>query len=132
MMGSDGLLATVTSQFEAELGILEGMLATDFASHSMLLSRYGERLDESFVSLYDSKGSTYTVLGAEGYALLINAMNRCNHPSDRACINGMIRSTDSFIGVAGPISIDSNGKASRPVFINSIQNGRMEYIVKVY
>ncbi|MCP4406491.1 MAG: ABC transporter substrate-binding protein [Gammaproteobacteria bacterium] len=132
MMATDGLLATVVSEYKTEIDLLEDMLATDFASHGITPTQYGERLGEAYDSLYDNEGTTYTVLGAEGYAVLLDAMNRCEKSNNRLCINDMIRSTMNFVGVAGYISIDSNGKAHRPVFINSIQGGQMKYIVKVY
>lgn len=59
-------------------------------------------------------------------------MNRCVDPADRACINRQIRSTTDFEGLMGKISIDSTGKAHRPVIINAIKKSRLEYIVKVY
>jgi len=71
-------------------------------------------------------------MGIEGYALLINAMNRCGDAGDRACINRQIRSTRNFMGVLGKISIGPDGKADRPLYVNAIHGGNMKYIVKVY
>ena len=71
-------------------------------------------------------------LGAEGYAILLNAMNRCSDPADRECLNNQIRTTTNLIGVTGKITITSNGKAQRPFFINSIQDGLARFIIKVY
>jgi len=132
MMGSDGLLSTVLKQYKKESGLLEGMLATDFYSASMPLTSYGEKAAKTFRSLFGGRATTYTVLGAEGYALLLNAMNRCNTPGNRACINRMIRNTVDFTGIMGKISINSNGKALCPLVVNAIKDGRLEFIVKVY
>jgi len=132
MMGSDGLLSTVLTQYKKESGLLEGMLATDFYAHRMPLTSYGKKAIKTFISLFGGGGTTYTALGAEGYALLLNAMNRCNTPGNRACINRMIRNTVDFTGIMGKISIKSNGKALRPLVVNAIKDGRLEFIVKVY
>jgi len=132
VMGSDGLLSTVLKQHKEESGLLEGILATDFYSALMPLTSYGEKATKTFNSLFDGRPTTYTALGAEGYALLLNAMNRCNTPGDRACINQMIHNTIDFTGVMGKISIKSNGKALRPLVVNAIKDGQLEFIVKVY
>lgn len=132
MMGSDGLLATVLTQYKEESRLLEGILATDFYSYAMPLTSYGEKASKTFDSLFDGSPTSYTALGVEGYALLLNAMNRCNTPDNRACINQMIRNTIDFTGVMGKISIKSNGKALRPLVVNAIKDGHLEFIVKVY
>lgn len=132
MMASDGLLSTMLTQYKEESGLLEGILATDFFSALMPLTSYGKKARKTFYSLFDGIPTSYTVLGAEGYALLLNAMNRCNTPGDRVCINQMIRNTIDFTGVMGKISIKSNGKALRPLVVSAIKDGRLEFIVKVY
>jgi branched-chain amino acid transport system substrate-binding protein len=71
-------------------------------------------------------------LGVEGYAILLDAMNRCSDPADRQCLNNQIRSTTNLIGLTGKITITSNGKAQRPFYINSIKGGLARFIVKVY
>ncbi len=132
MMGSDGILSTVLTQCKEESGLLDGILATDFHSHLMPLTSYGEKAIKTFHSLFDGRPTTFTALGIEGYALLLNAMNRCKTPDNRACINQMLRNTINFTGVMGKISIKSNGKALRPLVVNAIKDGRLEFIVKVY
>ena len=132
MMGSDGLLAAALKQRSAEAGMLEGMYATDFAGHDMMLTSYGRTASEAHQSMYGEGGSTYTGLGAEGYRVLRLAMNRCENPVDRVCVNRMIRDTRGLEGVVGPLSIGLDGKAARPVVVNAIRDGYMEVVVKVY
>jgi branched-chain amino acid transport system substrate-binding protein len=132
MMGSDGLLATVLTQHKEESGLLEGILATDLYSNLMPLTSFGKEATKSFHALFDGRATTYAALGAEGYALLLNAMNRCSTPGNRACINRMIHNTSDFTGVMGKIWIKSNGKAVRPLVVNTIKHGRLEFVVKVY
>jgi branched-chain amino acid transport system substrate-binding protein len=108
------------------------MLATDFFAHGMPLTPFWKRARDKYREKHMSTRKTYAVLGAEGYAILLNAMDRCNDPADRECINNQIRSTTNFKGFAGNITIGPNGKAQRPLCINSIQNGRSKFIVKVY
>ena len=136
MMGSDGLISTMLAQHKAEIGLVNGMLAIDFFAHGMTLTDFGEKVKDAYHDMYKGEqraaSTTYSALGVEGYALLIDAINRCNDPTDRACINQQIRSTNNFSGITGNITIGADGKAQRPLCINSIQNGLSEFIVKVY
>jgi len=136
MMGSDGLISTMLAQHKQELHLLDGMLAIDFFAHVMPLTAFGEEVKEAYEDMYRGKfrgaSTAYSLLGVEGYALLLDAMNRCNDPADRECLNNQIRSTDNFTGFIGNITIGSDGKAQRPLCINSIRNGLSKFIVKVY
>ena len=128
LMGSDGLLAEVTTNYREELGLLDGMLVTDFFHHDMPLTRLGRKV----TAIYKGQGTSFTVLGVEGYVILRHAMNRCSNPADRECINNKIRSTTNFTGLADKITIGPTGKAKRSLSINSIKNGKTKFIVKVY
>ena len=137
IMGREGLIATILADHEEELDLVEGVIAADFFAHGMsLLTPFGKKARKQYESRdkYESRGrgTTYAVLGAEGYAILLNAMNRCSDPEDRECLNNQIRATTNFLGMMGKITITSNGKAQRPFFINSIHDGLSRFIVKVY
>lgn len=132
MMGSDGLVATMITQYEEEIDLVDGMLATDFFAHGMPLTPFGEKARDKYIDQFGERKTAYAALGVEGYAILHNAMNRCSNPADRDCINRQIRSTKHFTGIVGRITIGKNGKAQRPLCINSIQNRRSKFIFKVY
>jgi branched-chain amino acid transport system substrate-binding protein len=132
MMASDGLISTMLAQHNNEIDLVDGMLATDFFAHGMPLTPFGKRARDKYREKYKSTPTVYAALGVEGYAILLNAMNRCNDPADRECINNQIRSTTNFTGIIGNITIGPNGKAQRPLTINSIQGGRSKFIFKVH
>ncbi len=132
MMGGDGMLASALAQHKDQSGMLDGIYATDFFSNRMPLTEFGSKVERAFSKLYDTKGTSYTGLGAEGYHILRHAMNRCTSATDRQCINDMIRSTNKTTGLIGRISITANGKAERPLVVNQIINGQMQFVVKVY
>lgn len=132
MMGGDGLLAGALTQYPDDVGLLEGMYATDFFSSGMPLTNYGKKAVRAYKSLFDRSGTTYTTLGAEAYLVLHGAMNRCKKPSDRECVNRMLRSTRNLEGLTGRISIHKDGKAARPLVVNAIRDGYMTFVVKVY
>ena len=132
LMGSDGLFSNVLTKNSNELKLLEGMLASDLYSLDMSLTNYGERAGKIFYSMdHKHAANSYSVLGIEAFALMTDVMNRCNDPSDKNCVNAMIRSTNNFMGIQAKISIDAKGKAQRPLFINRIHNGKLKFVVKV-
>ena len=136
MMGSDGLISTMLTQHKEELHLVDGMLSVDFFAHGMPVTPFGEKARDTYNDMYKGKhrvaSTAYSLLGVEGYALLLGAMNRCIDPADSECLNHQIRSTDNFTGIAGKITIGPDGKARRALCINSIQNGQTQFIVKVY
>jgi branched-chain amino acid transport system substrate-binding protein len=132
MMGGDGLISTMLAQHKEDIDLVDGMLATDFFAHGMPLTPFGNRARKKYRENYKETGTSYAALGAEGYAILLDAINRCSDPADRDCINRQIRSTTNFTGIIGNITIESNGKAKRPLCINSIKRGRSKFIFKVY
>jgi len=131
IMGSDGLLASILTEHE-DTNLLEGLLAIDFYSLKMPLSPYGKKIHKKIKELFDDTPTTYSALGAEGYSFILNAMNRCPQPTDTFCINQKIRSTENFTGMIGKISIGNNGKAQRPLVVNKIHSGELDFVVKVY
>lgn len=112
--------------------VLKGMMATDFFSRSIPLTAFGKKALKKYRSLYDKPPNTYTVMGGDGYALMLNAMNRCEVPGDSECINRMIRHAVDFTGITRRITIKPNGEAIRPLVVNAIKEGRLEFAVKVY
>lgn len=132
MMGGDGLISTMLSQHKEDIDVVDDMLATDFMAHGMPVTPYGVRARKLYRDQYPETRTSYGGLGAEAYAILLNAMNRCSDPADRECINKKIRSTTNFTGIIGNITIGPDGKTQRPLCINSIKGGRSKYIFKVY
>ena len=132
MMGSDGLISTMLSQHIEEIDLVEGMLATDSFAHRMPLTPFGKQAEEMYYKMHTDPATAHVALGAEGYALLLDAMNRCSDPADRDCINRQIRSTTNFMGLIGYITIGPDGKSRRPLCISSIKGGRAKFLFKVY
>jgi branched-chain amino acid transport system substrate-binding protein len=128
IMGSDGLLATVLTRHPDQVDLLEGTLATDFYHTTTRLTPFGERA----LSALSGRATSFSALGIESFAILLDAMNRCETSDDRQCINNRIRSTRNFMGLMGNISIGADGKAHRPLVVNTIRNGQMKFVVKVY
>lgn len=128
MMGSDGFISNMLLSHKHELALVEGMMAVDVFAHGMPLTPFGKEAAKK----HQGHGTHFAGLGMEGYALVLNALNRCRDPEDRRCVNHRLRSTRNFTGLGGVISIGPDGKAQRSLCINSIQNGLSKFIVKVY
>jgi len=131
IMGTDGLVAKVLTEYNDQLHLVDGIIATDLFYDDMPLTSYGKKLDRLARSEKITV-NTNTAIGMESYGFLINAMNRCDPPVSNECINKKLRSTINFKGLMGFVSMDSNGKAHRPLIINTIENGEMNFLVKVY
>ena len=129
-LATDGMLATVIEQHEGDLGLVNGMLATDLYSRDMELTSYGKKLhkytEEPGINI-----TTHMLAGMEGYGFLLNAINQCEAPFSGSCINDSIQSSSAFTGITGKITIDVSGKSDRTLFVNTIKDGELKMVVKV-
>lgn len=132
MMGSDGLLATILLQHKEDIGLVNGMMATDIYSNRLPETEYGRKITKTYRKRFTERPTSFTLLGCEGTSLLIHAMDRCYNKYNRLCINQMLRNTEGFEGLYGRITIHENGKAERPIFVNHIVGEEQKFLVKVY
>lgn len=132
MLGSDGLQATILLQYADKLDLVEGMLATDPFSSTLSPTEYGKKISHHFRKSFSTPGTVLAAQSAEGTSIMLSAINRCSEQNDRSCINSKLRSTRDFTGMFGKISIGIDGKAERPIFINTIEGDMLRGVVKVY
>lgn len=132
VMASDGLLGQFVLKYGEYLDVADGMLATDIYAIEVEETEFGEKVIRAYKKKFNEVGTTYALLGAEGTAIMIAAMNRCGNSSDRECINRSLKQTNDFEGFIGKISIKQTGQAERAIFINQIKNGELKFVVKVY
>lgn len=131
-MSSDGLFSTLSRQFPKNVGLLNGVYDISLYSSGVEYTSFGEQAAMIHRKLFGKVSSNITTLGAEGYVILLNAMNRCEDPADHQCVNTMLHNTDGFEGVMGRITIQANGDVERPLIINRVIKGRESFMVKVY
>ena len=131
-MGGDGLLTNVLAQSPEDANFHDGFLAIDLYTNALDLTPYGKKVGKIFRSRYETRNSIYPANGFDGFALLIDAMNRCNDPADSEYINSGLHNTIDLEGLMGKITIRSDGKALRPLIVNRIKGNRMDFVVKVY
>lgn len=136
IMLSDGLFASILSQDQDKypISLFDGMLTTENFHNEMDPTEFGERVKDKIKSMNIARNEivSHTLLGVEGYAFLLQAMNRCMDQKSSLCINNKLRSTKKFEGIMGYISIDYTGKAHRALVINNIKDEKMNFMVTVY
>ena len=131
-MGGDGLFTSVAADFEEELYLLEGSLGIDVYSLDTRWAAFGSRLLKQRLAPGDEEWNTYAMAGAEGMAVMVNALDHSEDPRDREEVNRRLRETVDFEGFMGNISLDASGKVQRPLIIHSVKNGRPEFLVRVH
>ncbi len=126
MFSGDG----VSNQTFIDLGgdAVEGYMYTDFFDYRNPPSK----TSKDFVAFHEKETgkkemNSFTALAADTYNILINAMNRCENPSDSVCVNKELKKTKNFDGVSGLISLDKNGNATRSAVIKEIKNGVAQF-----
>lgn len=132
MMGSDGLLAAIILRHKDDIGLVNGMMATDIYSNRLPETEYGRKVIKTYRKLFTERPTSFTLLGCEGASILIHAMDRCYDKYNRLCINEMLHNTRGFEGLYGRITIHEDGKAERPIFVNHIVGQEPEFLVKVH
>ncbi|MFV1982072.1 MAG: ABC transporter substrate-binding protein [Thiohalomonadales bacterium] len=131
MLATDGMLSRVIEQNKSDLKLLNGMLATDLYSSTMILSDYGKKVLDH-INENNIKITTHLLTGIEGYDFLLNAINQCEEPISRLCINDMMHTQKDFTGITGIITINENGKTERTLFVNTIEGEQLKSVVKVH
>ncbi len=109
-------------------GAAEGYLYTD----AFDAANPPTQLSRDFLAANTQKSggagvSGFTALGADAYFLMVDAMNRCEDPSDKECVNTKIKETKDFEGVSGIINIDKKGNAVRSIVVKEIKDGKATY-----
>lgn len=134
VMVGDGIFSAIQLQHEDDIDLLEGMLATEVYSHELPFTEYADKMIKIFKDLKkkNDRGTVFSALGCEGTSILLAAMDRCHESRDRSCINNMLRSTENFQGFVGRVRVRPDGRTERPIFINTIENQKLRFIVKIY
>ncbi|NLM98976.1 MAG: ABC transporter substrate-binding protein [Campylobacteraceae bacterium] len=126
MFSGDG----VSTPTFVELGgsAVEGYMFTDFFDPEFPpTEKSKEFINEYKKSTGKSDIASFTALGADTYFLLVDAMNRCEDPTDSVCVNKEIKATRNFEGVSGVLNLNEKGDAIRSAVIKEIKDGKPVY-----
>ena len=130
-MVSDGVLSQMMLEYKDNLELLEGVLATDIFTGEVPMSAFGNSVKDNLKRQFDTPATTLTALGSEGGQVVLTAIAKCGKNPQNECVNRMIRSGNEFEGVLEPFTIDLDGKAQRPVYINKITKKQLRFLLKV-
>ncbi|MBN2964366.1 ABC transporter substrate-binding protein [Sulfurospirillum sp. T05] len=126
MFSGDG----VSNQTFIDLGgsAVEGYMFTDFFDYSAPPTQKSKDFMAEYEKATGKKElGSFTALGADTYYLMVDAMNRCDDPTNSVCINEQIKATKGFEGVSGVINLDEKGNATRSAVIKEIKDGKAVY-----
>lgn len=129
LMGADGLLADVLLKQPADIAMLDGTIVVEHFADMMPTTRIAGIASQQFAR-DDLKATTVRYLGFEAYLLLRSALEACADYQPE-CINQHLRNSTTLEGMGGIFRV-LEGRAERPVFINRIQDGILQMLVKIY
>lgn len=109
---------------------MNGVVAIDFYSTDARRSFSGRTLAKNYLKLFDEHPNTYMIAGAHGIALLISAMNRSENSENKQQIGEQIRRTGDFKGFIGRVNIGTTAKSKRPLIINTIKDGKLQFVLR--
>jgi branched-chain amino acid transport system substrate-binding protein len=102
---------------------VEKLLFTTHFHHGLIHTEKGIRFQAACEYHSGKVPLCGEVIGAEAYFMLMDAIERAGSVLP-ARIREAIACTENFEGITGRISIDRDGKAHRPVFVNKVANGQ--------
>ena len=129
-LGTDGMTADKVF-FDAGGDAVEGFYATDLYSPEVpKTTALSKKFDDAYKAELKKEIHTFGILTADSYNVIINAMNKCEDPTNKECVNNNIRATKNFEAASGIITL-KNGDAVRSAVVNQIVNGSKKYITTV-
>ncbi|WP_434064618.1 ABC transporter substrate-binding protein [Symbiopectobacterium purcellii] len=126
VVGGDGLAADPVF-FKLGQDAVEGYMTTDYYSpNAKEQTPEGEKFIKAWTEKYSEPTHTWGAMTADAYKMIINAMNQCDNPKDRVCVNDKIRATSGFTGITGTLTL-KDGDAIRSAVINEVKNGELAF-----
>ncbi len=109
----------------------EGFMYSDHFNEAAATSPEAKAYVNAFHKKYNKPADSMGALAADGYNMILAAMNKCADPADKVCVNKNLRATKNFHGVTGIINIDANGDAVKSGVVNVVKNGKFAYLTTV-
>lgn len=69
-------------------------------------------------------------MGYDAYLLALDAIERAGS-TDPQAIRNALAATKDFPGATGPISFDDKGDATKPVVIDALHNGEVQFVTLI-
>lgn len=120
-----------TSQFiEVGKDAVEGCVFSTFFAPEGVSSDLQKTFLKEYDVQYHKEPSADAALGFDAYRLALNAIERAAS-LDTEKIRDALAATVDFKGVAGNITLDENGDATKSAFIKTVKDGKFTYLTTV-
>ncbi len=113
---------------------VEGLTFTTHFDPKAAVTGLGKKFIKAYKKKFKEIPSTLAALGADGYFIMANAINRAIEKKELTSegINKAIRSTKNFKGVTGVITINpKTGNAIKSAVIQKVKNGKFVFVTVV-
>ncbi len=109
----------------------EGFMYTDHFNEAAASSPEAKAYVDAFHKKYNKPADSMGALAADGYGMILAAMNACidagKASDDKECINTNLRGTKGYKGITGVININANGDAVKSAVVNVVKDGKFAY-----
>jgi len=109
----------------------EGFMYTDHFNEAAASSPEAKAYVDAFHKKYNKPADSMGALAADGYGMILAAMNACidagKASDDKECINTNLRGTKGYKGITGVININENGDAVKSAVVNAVKDGKFTY-----
>jgi len=109
----------------------EGFMYTDHFNEAAASSPEAKAYVDAFHKKYNKPADSMGALAADGYGMILAAMNACidagKASDDKECINTNLRGTKGYKGITGVININANGDAVKSAVVNAVKDGKFAY-----
>ena len=109
----------------------EGFMYVDHFNEAAASSPEAKAYVDAFHKKYNKPADSMGALAADGYGMILDAMNKCidagKASDDKECINTNLRGTKGYKGITGVITINENGNAVKSAVVNAVKDGKFQY-----
>lgn len=104
---------------------VESVIFSSFYSQLQSTSHELARFRKEYMEKYNEEPASFAVLGYDAYLLLYYSIKKAESV-ESTILNRTIQSTKDFDGAVGPMTIDKNGDATRPIFIKQVEKSEFK------
>lgn len=104
-----------------------------FSSHFTAVKPVNDVSDKflaDYKAKFNKEANAFAALGYDAYMLIIDAIERAGS-ADPEAIQAELVKTEGFVGATGTITLDENGDAVKDAVINTVKDGKFEYLTTV-
>lgn len=109
---------------------VEGATLSTFFDVQGATSELAQEFLAQYRDQYKKEPAAVTALGFDGYRVALDAIARAGS-LDTEKIRDAIAETNGFDGVAGAVTLDAEGDATKPAFIKTVKDGEFSYLTIV-